>query len=768
MNSFRFGGGLTGMSKYVFHFSALVALLFSPGLLRAEDLIPPSTPSNLTGKAASCGQVTLSWSDSTDQGDSGLYAYVIQRWEGGSLSNQVTIRASRTAFSDTSHVAPSTALTYAVAAVDRAGNKSAPSNPLTVITAQCLGSSNEPPTGDFEGKLEISIEDRRDGKSHTSYLLNTARNQFSVRFAKQPPEYLRSGDHVHVRGRLLDGALAVDTEDASIETLALDPNGTSAAATGAAVVPNTFGAQKTLVMLVNFQDNPTLQPWTVDQVRNFVFGQVSNYFFENSYQQTSLTGDVFGWYTIPQNTSTCGELNLKSYAEQAAAAQGANLNSYDHYLYVFPNNACQFSGSSTVGGTPSKSMINGDFTLGVVAHELGHGLGLYHAHSYQQNGTSLEYGDSVDMMGASRSAHFSTFQKERLGWLNYGASPPLTTVQSSGTYALDPYESTGSNPKALKILKSLDPLTGKRTWYYVEYRQASGFDSYIADASSLELDSSNVLNGVLIHTGSADESGNTSFLLDMTPETYHLYSHDPALVVGKSFSDSSAGLTITTEWVNSFSAGVRVSFGGSACAHANPAVLVSPSMQSAPGGTAMTYTVSVTNNDANCSASTFNLQASVPGGWTSNFANPSLTVAPGTSASTMLTVTSPVSANPSSYAVGVTAANGAYSGSATATYAVVGGVTDTTPPTVSVTGPANGSIVPRNSAVALTAGAADDRGVVKVEFYVGNKLIAADANAPYAATWRVSGKANASYVIKAVAYDQAGNSASSTVSITAK
>jgi hypothetical protein len=77
-------------------------------------------------------------------------------------------------------------------------------------------------------------------------------------------------------------------------------------------------------------------------------------------------------------------------------------------------------------------------------------------------------------------AHFTAFQKERLGWLNAGVSPPITTVVSDGTYTLETYESAGSGPKALKILKSTDPSTGKRTWYYVESRQAIGFDAFLA------------------------------------------------------------------------------------------------------------------------------------------------------------------------------------------------------------------------------------------------------------------------------------------------
>jgi hypothetical protein len=105
-------------------------------------------------------------------------------------------------------------------------------------------------------------------------------------------------------------------------------------------------------------------------------------------------------------------------------------------------------------------------------------------------------------MGSSLWAHFNAFQKERLGWLNAGASPPITTVLTDGTYPLEPYEITGSGPKALKILKSIDPSTGKRTWYYVETRQPIGFDDF------LDANANNIVEGVLIHTGT-EGNGNT-------------------------------------------------------------------------------------------------------------------------------------------------------------------------------------------------------------------------------------------------------------------
>jgi hypothetical protein len=107
----------------------------------------------------------------------------------------------------------------------------------------------------------------------------------------------------------------------------------------------------------------------------------------------------------------------------------------------------------------------------------------------------------------------------------------------------------------LKIPKSIDPSTGQQTWYYVESRQAIGFDGFLAN-------NMNVLNGVLIRVGT-DLNGNSSSLLDMTPasgSSIALDWNDPALVVGQNFFDPDARVTMTTEWVNGTAAAVSVRF----------------------------------------------------------------------------------------------------------------------------------------------------------------------------------------------------------------
>ena len=84
---------------------------------------------------------------------------------------------------------------------------------------------------------------------------------------------------------------------------------------------------------------------------------------------------------------------------------------------------------------------------------------------------------------------------------------------------------------------------------------------------------------------------------------------------------------------------------------------------------------------------------------------------------------------------------------------------DTTPPTVSITAPANGATV--SGTVAVNATASDNVGVTKVEFYLDGALKSTDTTSPYSWSWDTTASANGAHSLTAKAYDAANNTGTS-------
>lgn len=543
----------------------------------------------------------------------------------------------------------------------------------------------------LQGQIEIVHQDFPDGHGQYVYTLRQSDGtRMPMYFVKTPPKHLLTGDHVTVTGQqsssgliLYSGSNAQKTgggSGGSGSGSCTADSGQTCTSTSSIPVPNTFGTQQTLVILVNFQDDVG-SPYAINEVQNAFFNTANSFIQENSYGQTSLAGDVVGWYTIPDSYTTCNISQIGSDAQTAAAAAGVNLSSYTRFVYFFVYDAaCGFSGASQVGGNPSQTWINSTLNPYVIHHELGHALGLWHAHLFDcgtsaticSNPNIVEYGDSMDVMGVAQAASpdYNAFQKERLGWLGYGASPSIQTITSSGSYTIYPYEQMGAGPKALKVLKSTDPTSGAKTWYYLEARQATGFDAFLTSVNT-----QNEATGVLFHLGT-DGNGGSSDLLDMTPATPTSTGWaDMSLAVGQSFQDSTAGVTFAPAAVNSSGATVQITLNGSSCSSANPMVSISPSQsQSVSPGTPVTFTVTVTDNDSSsCAPATFNLSGTMPSGWSGMLSSAALSLSPGKSGSATLSLTSPAGTADGSYNVTATATNAAASsdtGSATAVYVI--------------------------------------------------------------------------------------------------
>lgn len=92
-------------------------------------------------------------------------------------------------------------------------------------------------------------------------------------------------------------------------------------------------------------------------------------------------------------------------------------------------------------------------------------------------------------------------------------------------------------------------------------------------------------------------------------------------------------------------------------------------------------------------------------------------------------------------------------------------VSDTTPPSVSLTAPTSGSTL--TGTATLSATASDASGISKVEFLVDGTLVGTATASPYSYAWNSAGVANGSHGITAKAYDAFGNTATtSAVTVT--
>ncbi len=89
---------------------------------------------------------------------------------------------------------------------------------------------------------------------------------------------------------------------------------------------------------------------------------------------------------------------------------------------------------------------------------------------------------------------------------------------------------------------------------------------------------------------------------------------------------------------------------------------------------------------------------------------------------------------------------------------------DTTAPTVAITSPAGGSTV--SGLVSISVNAADNVGVSRVELKVNGTVVASDTSGPFGFSWDSAGVSNGMNNLVAIAYDAAGNVAtSSTVQV---
>ncbi|MCL1058692.1 Ig-like domain-containing protein [Shewanella gelidimarina] len=503
---------------------------------------------------------------------------------------------------------------------------------------------------ELKGELQVSYVDYADSsQSHLRHSLMTENGPIELYLSKNTQaDALYPGTRVTAKGWMFtddnsdemdSSALVLNDELDSLALLADPSVAITTATVSESMLSNTTGEQRTLVLLVNFQNN-TSQPWTVEQAQELVFGRVNDYYQEASYGRTWLSGDVQGYFTLPID-ATCSTNAVDNYGRQAVIDSGIDVNNYDRWIYLYPENSnCGWTGQGTIGGSPSRAFINGSMTLRTVGHELGHNLGLHHAKDLDCGAdiigarcASAEYGDTMDIMGKSGiTGHFNAFSKQQLGWITSSAGE-IITAESDGSYQLEPYETAiAGKAKGLKVRRGIDADTGQPLWYYLEYRQPIGFDNFLEGKSG-------VTDGVVLHLATENDV-QSNLLLDMIPNSGLRDLDDSALLAGASYTDIDAGVTITTEWADTTGASVNVSYSGLSCVKANPSLSLLPNESAwVAAGTAVVYSASVINNDSlGCSTSDYDVSAFVPSSWSAT--QTSLRLAPGMSGMVTLNVSS--------------------------------------------------------------------------------------------------------------------------------
>ena len=273
----------------------------------------------------------------------------------------------------------------------------------------------------------------------------------------------------------------------SAATVLQSPNGTSSSNPNGSNPPNppsawTTGLKKILVIRVDFSDftgDPTFPggpAGTAATLQTLIDSQVSPFYARSSYGQTTLTNTVTTQlYRMPRTASSYATANdntgLHTDAETLASAN-YTLANYDRIVVVFsflgnlPGSFINYGGLAQI--TAPRVWINGEFDFRVVAHELGHTYGLFHAGLWQvtdgnplsAGGTTIEYGDDFDTMGAnfanSQNTDFSPYFKNILGWL---ADSQVRTIGANGVYRINTFDSgnfaaaAGDQTLALKLVR---------------------------------------------------------------------------------------------------------------------------------------------------------------------------------------------------------------------------------------------------------------------------------------------------------------------------
>ncbi len=491
---------------------------------------------------------------------------------------------------------------------------------------------------------------------------------------------------------------------------------------------NTSGVNKLAVIMVNFKndDSDVTDNFTKQQLETIYFSapnSVANYINDATMGNVTIQGDindVYGWIDLPGYTrrDVCDiyeeteaakgfKKAINDLVKPIATSRGKTFADYNIRAYVFPS----IDDQETVGpycnwnaityGIPGDNIVqpihflNGDydglnsfdhgpldgasaikFYSGILAHEVGHSLGLSHAHAFLCGSkqissfgscTLYRYGDRFDLIGGAWDYHSHTNVKNKilLGWL---PSTNKKTITTSGTYTL--YSGSKNRSNQVQTLIIDRPTDGGN--YYLDYKSKNNGDgggpTSLYEGALLRISDlnppamTNEGGGIsdewrtkqtyLIDVDKTDSSGrggllNTTFKDNMT------------------FSDTRNDVTIKQLSHDTESVTLSVIIGPPPCEKLDPSLIIAEPALSGSMGEKVRYSITIKNNNSStCPDATFDLNSVPPEDWTAIFGRTSVTLASGAQTTVVLDVTSPAlnaTADQNPYLTKITVENSANS-----------------------------------------------------------------------------------------------------------
>ena len=209
-----------------------------------------------------------------------------------------------------------------------------------VIAATPGGATQETLSGVLEA---VHVDEFATGREGERYLLRTPGGVMPLEFADGGPDGY-GGATVTVTGTRAGRALRIESsragssfrvtrapragETATVEAMDGADGSSTAAVTTTSLETATAAApvaKSIAVVLINFTNLAT-QPYTKATVLNALTGSSTSaktFLEEESKGRMTVTGDVFGWYTIPDDSTASPACQYNAWASSANAAAAA-------------------------------------------------------------------------------------------------------------------------------------------------------------------------------------------------------------------------------------------------------------------------------------------------------------------------------------------------------------------------------------------------------------------------------------------------------------